>query len=424
MESLCVGILLVPVVLAAWTIGNFRTPVTFPLDAVPNYLAARAWAKGHPDAVYHEAMWLKRATMHPAYLAEAVKLSMPIPDTSFGYNPLFLAFVRPLATNLGITPFLWVTAVMNAIAALTLGYQSARLLTPLGSLGRWLIALAFCVSFPMMYAADLGQNLPLTAPLVLCGFALVSRRDSRQWAGVVLLVLAGIVKPWCVLFLGVLPLLRLWKLSAVAAAVHAAVVWALPALVMPALWRSYVDLMKLVPPVTMVSFNQVSVRSFLARLSWPDWPQAALRWGPIVERSVWAIWLETLIIACVGGLFAWLVWSRRPPVLEAGVCAMAAVLFSLSICWTHYFVFVLPLVVMVLWDASSPNWLRALAAGLALWVWCLMTGSPPKAENLAPPWLWALALNAPLFLSTALALLWLWSRPDGGRASVGGGAPA
>jgi hypothetical protein len=411
-RTVLIGLLLVPVVLSAWSIGQFRSPVSYPLDGVPMYVAPRVWANGYPEAVYHEVLWLTPEGTHPAWHAEAAKLFVPIPDTSFGYPPILLLIMRPIVTVLTGQQYLWALAVVNAIAVLVLGYQSARRLTSLSEPGRWLVTLALCVSFPVQYGGTLGQNVIIAASLAFGGFVLLSAGGHRQWAGIGLLILACMFKQWCVLLFGVLPLLRLWRLSVGAAIGYLALLWAIPLAVLPAaIWSGYFTVMTLVSTVTQVAYNEISLRALIARLSLPDWPLSATRWGTALSVEGYQLAIELALIVPVGLAFAWLLWTRRPSLLHAGTCAMAVVLVSLSLCWTHFLVFALPMVVLAIADRSSPTWLRALGGVAALWFINLLAPFPPRAANLQPYWVWALALGAPLLLSTALPLLWLWCRP-------------
>jgi hypothetical protein len=412
LRSVLVGLLLVPVVLAAWSIAHFRTPLAFPPDGVPIFLAARVWANGHPEAVYHGNWWLSPDTTHPAWSAEAAKLEGPTPDTSYGSSPVYLALARPVATRLSARQFLWVIALGNAIAALVLGYQSARRLTGVAPTGRWLIALGVAVSFPVSYGAILGQDSTMAAALVLCGFGLIASGGRERWIGLGLLILASTVKVWCVLFLAVLPLMRLWRLGACGAALYVGLLWVVPALLLPSeLWSGYGALLTRVMTMAQLDIDDVSLRSLIARLSWPEWPIAAAGWGVSLSVGPLARGIEISILAFVGLVYAWLMWVRRPPLLPAGISAMGIAPMFVSWCWSHLLVFTLPMVILVIADRDSPVWVRGLAWILALWFANLRVAFLPKPENLSPPWAWALALSAPLLLSTSVVLLWLWYRP-------------
>lgn len=411
-REFAIGILLLPLVLGIWTLAGFRSLATFPVDAIPTILAGRVWAAGHPDAVYHPTVWLVAGQIHPAWTAEAARLGLSMPDTSFVYSPVYLWLVRPLTTLLGPKQFLWVVTLSNAAAALVLGYQSARLLTHTTPAQRRGIALLVSASFPATYAALLGQNVLVAAALVLLGFRWLSEAGARRWLGLGALLLACAFKHWCLPLLVVPLLLRRWREGFAGLGAYAVCFLALPRWLLPeVLWQGHQSVLAKLPGVSVLAFNNVSLRALIQRTSFPGWPYSAREWNASRSVDGWPLALEVALVLGVGLTFAILVWRKRPSTLHAGVGAMAVVLFALGICWSHYLVFALPLVVLVLGDPNQARWLRIGAGLTALWLMRGMVGFPPWPQDMRPPAAWAWALSGPLLLTTSLALGWLWRLP-------------
>ncbi len=416
---------LIAVVYFGWMVAAWRSPTLFPLDVVPTYIAARVWASGHPEAIYHPSIWLVAGAIHPEWLAEAAKHAMPMPNTSFVYGPTYLALVRPLATSLSLERFLQVVTLLSAGAGLILGYQSTCSIPRMPDWGRWLVATAVSLSFPAAYTAYLGQNGLIAACLVLVGFR-CSEDQRWRWFGVVLLVAACAFKHWCVLLLFVLLLAREWQLFVAALGGYGLCIWGLPKLLMPeAMLQGNLMVLEKLPKVSLVAFNDASVRSLIRRLQWPEWPEASRVWNSATQVQGREYIVEVALSLLVAGLFVWLAWTKRPPLMELGACAMAVVLWPLGICWSHYFVFALPMVVLVIADQTAPPWVRVIGCATALWLSELMALCAPAPEDLHPSWAWAWVISAPLLLSVLVALSWLVTRRvvhtrEGGMAAARG----
>jgi hypothetical protein len=97
---------------------------------------------------------------------------------------------------------------------------------------------------------------------------------------------------------------------------------------------------------------------------------------------------------------------------------MALVLLALGVCWSHYLVFALPLVVRTLFDPKLPWLLRGVALTLGLWLWHMMSAAAPILPVMRPPALWALIYSAPLLLGVALPLALAAARRRGLAAEL------
>ncbi len=406
-------LLLLPIVVGCWVVLHYRTPVAYPVDALPTYLAAKVFGDGDLDAVYHPNVWPGPNEFHPAWLAEAKALGITAPQTSFIYGPIYLLLVWPLASVLSLQAFLWLLTWLNAACAVYLGKTSAQLagVRPLwAQLG---IALLVSVSFPCSYAALLGQNVLIAAALVLAAYVRLGRGDrGDRWWALGYLLLACVVKPWCILFLGVLLLLRRLRELAIAATGYLLLLQAAPRLLLPGeLMSGYEAVVGKVMGISLVAHNNVSLRALVDRLSWREWPEYIGVWNAARQASSSVLWVDACGVLLVGAAFSWLGWTRRVSTELLGACAMCVGLFALSLCWSHYLVFCLPLVVIVAFG-QYPPWLRALAAVSGLWLLRLMLFFPPHPIDVRPRWVWAWVLSAPLLLTTALALLTLWQSPS------------
>jgi hypothetical protein len=406
------SLLLLPLVVGAWTVMHHRAPVVYPVDALPTYLAAKLYSAGHLDAVYHPTVWPTPEEMHPAWQEQAKQLGIAVPSTSFIYGPLYLLLAWPIASLLSLKAFLWSLTLANAACATFIGRSSARL-AGIEQVGQQLgIAFLVALSFPCAYAALLGQNVLLAAALVLAAFMQLSRGGNQRWWAVALLVLACVLKPWCVSFFGVLLLLRQLGLFVAASGAYLLLVQALPRWLLPeALVSGYDQVVARVMQSSVLAYNNVSVRALIERWTTPEWPQLTATWAATRQTSTGVLIAEACSVLAVGLIFAWLCWSRRPRAELAGATAMAVALFALSVCWSHYLVFALPLVVIVAFG-KYPIGLRLLAAGAGLWLLKLMVVYAPVPTDLRPRWSWALTLTMPLLLTTALALLTLWRAPS------------
>jgi hypothetical protein len=232
---------------------------------------------------------------------------------------------------------------------------------------------------------------------------------------VLLLLLATALKPWCVLAIPLLLLLRQPRAFATTALAWAAVFLAAPRVLAPGLSKSYAAVVARLAEIELVTYNNASLRSLLHRLSWSGWGEAVERWQPL-ELPAGLRMLETAVFAAAGAAFFALVLWRKPPrhrVLAAGLGLM---LLPLGVCWSHYFVFAIPVAVVVALDRELPAACRVV--GLALLVLLLVPWHPlvyrtpvSAAEVAVAPNLYLLWYALPLLLTQAAVFAAVAPRP-------------
>jgi hypothetical protein len=394
-------LLLCPLVLVSWTLNAARPPAQFPLDLIPTYLAGKLWLAGQPEAVYHDGAWLPASGANPEWHAMAQVSGIQMPDTAFTYSPVYLGLWLPLVAVLRPLHFYWTFATLSALSALVLGWESARLAGVEKPWVKAVVALLVALSFPCSYAGMLGQNVVMAALLVLLGFRAFDRGQSA--VGVTLLVLASAFKAWCVLFVLALVLARRWRDAALFGATWLATMILLPRQVLPAaLVDGFDRVVSTLPEISVLAFNNVSLRALIHRLSLEDWTTEAWSWSKhgLVEGPEFAV--EIALVLGVGALYWLLVRLRAPSFRALYTESMALALVTLGVCWSHYLVFALPLLVCTVLKRELPWTVRGLGLVLGLWVWHLMSAAAPILPMMRPPGLWAFIYSAPLLLSVAL----------------------
>lgn len=397
--------------LGAWVVANARSPVEFPIDLIPTFVAGKVWLAGHPEAVYQGGPWIDINTAHPYWLQTVQQQRTQLSDTAFVYSPTYLALLLPLIAATKPLQFYWIIAIVNSVCAFLLGWESTRLAGVRSIPARTGIALLVAHSFPSSYAAMFGQNSIIAACCILYSFRFLTA--SRLGWGIALLLIACLCKPWCVLFLGVLVVQRMWKALCVSTVAYFAVSAAIPLLFFPAaLTEGYHRVSTALPKLSVLAFNNVSLRALIARLQMDDWTPHAWSWQKhgIVDWP--AIAAEAVVVV---PLALWLcVRLFQRPVRPETVypAAMALVLLPLGVCWSHYLVFALPLVVVSTLSGVIPKPVRLLGWVCATWLMLLLSAAAPSLHTMRPPEVWALIYSAPLLLTALLALLTLLGRTD------------
>jgi len=376
------------------------------MDLYPTWIAGRLWLAGHPEAIYHPKIGLFGLDAHPEWLRALEAAGQINTGTSFVYPLPYLWLTTPLSRAVSLDAFAALFLCLNALSALVLGAESMRLAGYRGFGLRLLGGVLVAASFPALYGMGLGQNALPAAALLLLAFRLL-RFPGRAplAAGVALLLLATAFKFWCVLAIPLLLLLRQPRAFAAAALAWAAVFLVAPRVLAPGLSKSYAAVVARLSEVSLVTYNNVSLRSLLHRLWWDGWGDAVDHW-PLLEPPASVRVLETALLAAAGAVFCALVLWRKPPrhrVLAAGLGLM---LLPLGVCWTHYFVFAIPVALVVALDRELPVACRALGfalLGLLLVPWhplVYRTPVSPADVAVAPGW-YLVWLALPILLTQA-----------------------
>jgi hypothetical protein len=387
-------------------------PITWMcMDLYPTWIAAQVTAVGAPEAAYNAGVWTGQG-YHPAWIAAMKAKGLPTSaGTSFHYGPAYLWLTWPLTRLLSLPQL---TVLFFAGNALSVSYLALELGRPLGWTRPWLRALPMLLlglSFPVLYAVELGQNVPITLALAWAG-ARALGPGEKPWLGISLWVLASLFKPWFVLAFVLLLLAKRWKDFAAGAGAWALLAVLLPKVLTPELAAGYSQVNQALLTTTVVPQNNISLRSHVLRLSDPDWIGMVSNWQP-VQISPQSMQLELYALLAVGlGILVWGLIRPRAwlDLVRVGLVAM---LLPLGIVWTHYLIFAFPLIAALVADGRRPlRWLGIALSTYMLAMWPHAIQDPVHAHRwkdieafaLADPSLGALRAALPLAL-VVLALL-------------------
>jgi hypothetical protein len=357
------------VALATWSLILTQPLDWLGLDLYPTWIAAHLFASGRYDAVYHPSLWIA-GHEHPAWAAIMEQNGIPRGDgTSFTYSPVYLLIVSPFMNAVSVRQASQVMLGINAVSVGVIGSECARLAGLRSKWTTFLICVLTGLSFPAIGAMWLGQNtLPCLAAALLGERAMTRKDLAGRAVGLSLWWLAAAMKPWFVMAFVVLFAMRLWREAIVGLLGWGVLFVVLPFFGVPAeLRQGYARVGDSLLRVTVVPWNNVSIRAHLLRLSWHEWPTMAATWQPIVVSAARLV-VEVGILAGVAAfLILWL--QRRPRRELVFVMGLFAVLLPLGICWTHYLAFGLPLLVVSAFHRGLPRgarWVGAMGCLYAL----------------------------------------------------------
>ena len=401
----------------AWSFGDLSWRN---LDLYPTYIASQLYWDGQYEAIYHAQLWIPGEMGHPAWQQWMENLGIPRANgTTFVYSPTWLVLIAPLGGLLSLRAFTLFFFLANALGTAWIGYASFALAGEPRRVMRMLGAGIAGCSLPALAAASLGQNTALVLSATLLGYGcFLSKERGMSWLGGACWVLAATMKPWCVLLLLLLPLLRGWRVAIGALAGYGVTNLLLPALFLPGLHQGYRGVAARLVEITVPAYNNVSLRAHLLRLRWPDWMDAVQVWQPLRMKPS-ALAVELSLVAAFVAALAWGVWRLRPGRTRIFVIGCAAVLLPIGVTWTHYLLFAFPLYSYLAFQPST-RWLgRLLLASLVFWVphplgvWPWQSVSLPGAAASSTLWAWRYFSPVVLLLLGVVAAFLLL--PAGGR---------
>jgi hypothetical protein len=330
------------------------------IDLYPSYVAGHLANEGQWDRIYHRSIWIY-GLADLAWDLRVIQLTHHKPQgTSFVYHPWYLEFLRPIVANVSYPTFQAWWVILNKLCIVGVSLGIAALLGISGWPGQALISLAVGVASPTVDSIDHGQNVLLALVFSLAAAAAWRSRRTPLWVGGLFLALAWTCKPWCASLLGLCFVLRGLRAGALTALATGFVMVALPKLVLPAaLMRDYEEMTLAMTSVSVSGHNNISLLASFERFFSSDWPRHMGEWFPRVAD----VQLRAAALGSTGALFcigALLWWIRKPPQRYTVTTYLAFCLVPIGICWTHYFVFALPLAMLCSFDAKSPYLLRAL----------------------------------------------------------------
>jgi hypothetical protein len=322
-------------------------------DLAPLPTAGRLVATGQTDHLYAQGSVRYNDVDDEVFRRAAADVGFHLNPTAFVYPPL-VAFVMQPAAHVPFTVLSRVWAALSilfilaGIAFMLAAYVPAAQ-TPLAWAG---LLVALCWFEPLRYGFWLGQTTAIIFPLLM-GAVLLQRRGYPAAAGAVL-ALAAFVKITPL----VLALVWVWRgprRAAAACAVTLAALWAVSLAVLgPAVHAAYVARVAAIGSRVVIALNNHSALAFASRFWFP--PTAWVDWQMYPPPAMASV--LTLVVLAGGAVAAVLALSRplggedgdRRWRRAAEGLAWTAMLIAPGIAWTHYFVFLLPVMAVVARD--------------------------------------------------------------------------
>ena len=369
-------------------------------DLLPLSVAGRLVAAGETGHLYAQDPRFYNLTADSVFRQTSRDAGTAAEPTPFVYPPLIAVMMRAFA---GV-PFTAISQAWGVLSVLfvCIGlFLTVRLYlpswnTPLAWAG---LLLALCWFEPLLYGFWLGQTTAVMLPIVIGSLAL--QRRGRDVAAGLLLACAVFIK----LTPAVVAAVWLWRgprRAFVWTVAGVAALWALSIAAAGApLHEAYVRRVLSIGRVVLVSFNNQSLSAVLGRMqlphaAWFDWrmyhPGAALA---VIHAAILGV-IAVSAVASVARL------PRERPERWRPLAEGFALLFMLlapNIAWTHYFVFLLPVMAIVVAESGGTVAPR-IAAAAAFVLCCRPLLAPQDVPYLS---------TSSLFVSgPAIAALVLW----------------
>lgn len=322
-------------------------------DLAPLPTAGRLVATGETAHLYAQGSERYNEVDDDVFRRAARDVEFHLNPTAFVYPPLIAYVMQPAArVPFALLSRVWavlsIVFVLAGIALMVAAYVP-QAQTPLAWAG---LLMALCWFEPLRYGFWLGQTTAIIFPLVM-GAVLLQRRGHAATAGA-LLALAAFVKITPI----VLALVWAWRgprRAAVWCAATLGMLWAVSLAVLgPAVHAAYVARVALIGSRVVIALNNHSLLAFTSRFwfprtAWVDWR--------VYPPPPTASWL-TLFVVAGGAAALWMALRRAPHGQDgdqrwrrvAEGFAWTAMLVAPGIAWTHYFVFLLPVMAVVVRD--------------------------------------------------------------------------
>jgi hypothetical protein len=311
-------------------------------------VAGRLLRNGQKAYVYDHDPTLFHIVDSPVFFQAARQIGFRGTAHPFVQAPLIALAFAPLS-DLGFEALRLAWLLLSVVCCAAGIYLSVCLYWP--ALNRpltWGVGLALLSGFePMTYGLWLGQTTPLIFLLVMLSLALL--RWGRPLSAGALLALAAFVKITPALlalaWLGKRSRNALWGFFPTLFVLLAASVASCGL----ELNLTYLSILGSIGRKTLVAYNNHSLAAFLTRFT--------------ADRAEWFNWrihsIPTWVRACNAGLFAAFLlaavfvvvrYRRQTGAREISVWEALALLSMLlfpSLCWTHYLIFVIPILAIV-----------------------------------------------------------------------------
>lgn len=371
-------------------------------DLAPAWLGCRLINAGQAEALYshdrddfaqlHDARW-QAVAQDSGYTREFIH--------PYVQTPLFAALFTPICDHLDFAVINLAMIFINAILLFACLTLTARTWAPRLADRRWLMALMLLtlLAAPYPYHVLLGQTHALTLYLTLRGLTL--SLDGRARAGGLCLALATTLK--------LTPALALaWLLLS---GRRAAALWGLAGTLALALltWLSqdsslladYLANLDRIAGSLILAINNQSFAAWLSQLLWPVTQIHDFNVRPMPPGLSFASMALALL-----SLFYFSAMTRRRA--EVAPIAAMAMMVTMTLCapiaWTHYFIVLLPALMVVLQEglAQRRHGILCAAAGIAGLL--LLPLDKPWLTETSP---WQLMLSRNDFTAGALTLVLL-----------------
>jgi alpha-1,2-mannosyltransferase len=377
-------------------------------DLAPLPTAGRLLATGNAAHLYAQDPHAYNVVDDPVFRRAAHDVGFMDEPTPFVYPPLFALAMGVVAdVPFSILSIAW--AVLSAGFVLLGLYFTLIVYLPQyrRSFAIPAALLVLCGFEPLLYGFWLSQTTAIIFPLVMGAVAL-ARRGKANEAGVVLAVAAFVkISP------AILAIVWLWRgprRAVTALLATLLVLWIVSiALLGFDVHLAYFRRLLEIGRATVVAFNNHSLSAFISRFSFE--PSAWLDWR-MYPPARWALIVSGAFFLIAAGA-AWMAIRRVPPAaadrgtpLAEGFAFLGMLLIP-NIAWTHYFVFLLPVMAIVWSQRSRRSPAPLILAAIAL-VLCLRPMLPPQEvvpANVATPWLISGPTVAALLLTMALLLV-------------------
>lgn len=394
----------------SWWLVFGHVPWRCTIDLYQSYLAGELFARGQHDAIYHATFFADASTRAPAWAEGMARLGIPDDNHgTFAYGPIYLALITPLVLVTSLGMFSTLVFAANALAAVTLGVFSMRLAGEKSTRKQAVAGLVVGLLAPSVYAAMLGQNVLIAIALGVVAFDRLLA--GRTALAIALLLLSCACKPWCAALLLVVPFVRGWRVFASAALAYVVIFVALPIALFPrAIVEGYAAVNRSLLTLSVLAFNDVSVRAFVHRLSWPGWGVDIVTFRELhVGGRALAVEV-VLVVTIVASFVVGMVRARpRKPVIVAVACALSLV--PLGVCWTHYLVATVPAIALSRTSAARAPRIAGLVQLAVLVSLHLFSRWIPSSATIAvAPAAFAIVFALPIVSTLALSATLVRSR--------------
>jgi hypothetical protein len=315
-------------------------------DLSSSYIGCRLVLEGRSEALYAHDPTLFHVVDDPAWKEAAHKGRFGGFLHPYVQTPLWAYVLQPACASLGFPWFRRLFLLLGLLSLCATYAWVARDWAPRLRDWRWAAAslAVLGVSMPFIYAMWLTQTHALF--IALSVFALVSADRGRSARAGTALAVAATVKLTPALLLVYWAARGQWRAVAWCLAASVALLLATLLAAGPQTLAAYVDSMKRVSNVLLLSFNNQSLPA-----AWAGRGAAGELWNwtifPLAPGIKWLTTALSLLAVAAGGLI-----DRHPARRGIGACvALVGMTVFAPIAWSHYYIVLLP-AVMVLADRS------------------------------------------------------------------------